>query len=581
MMKYCYTLFLFFALSCLYAQETAIIKGVVKDVTTNEPIDFVTVYVKNTSKVVETSENGRYALKVNADEDFTIVYTRIGYKEAQKTIRALPPKSEKYIDVKLSAIESDIEVIVTENRIDEAGMVRESVEELKLIPSTSGNFESILPHIALGASGGTGGELSSQYNVRGGNYDENLIYVNDFEIFRPQLIRNSQQEGLSFPNINLIRDLTFSSGGFEAKYGDKLSSVLDIRYKRPEEFKGSMEASFLGLSGHLEGSTQLGSKSYNKLRYITGVRYKSNQYLLGAQDVTGEYSPTFTDFQAYITYDINKDFQLGAIGNYNRSIFNFVPQDRATNLGLIDFSLKFSSEFEGAESDRFTNGMTGLSLTYIPERDKNPLFLKFLASNYLSEEEENFDIISVYRLSQIETSLGAENAGEEIAILGNGTQQLFARNRLVNRVSNFQHRGGLELSKDSENIISSHFIQWGLKAQNESFDDRLNEWERLDSAGYSLPFNEEVVEVFDVLKSENEINSYRFELFGQNTYSKRVEDKIELKASGGVRLGYWSLNNEFLVSPRETFHLNYLVEFIISRLFIVKCDALMDRLIPI
>ncbi|MBK6783416.1 MAG: TonB-dependent receptor plug domain-containing protein [Saprospiraceae bacterium] len=178
------------------------------------------------------------------------------------------------------------------------------------MPNASGNFESVLPSIALGVSSGSGGELSSQYNVRGGNYDENLVYVNDFEIFRPQLIRGGQQEGLSFPNIDLIRDLEFSSGGFESKYGDKMASVLDIRYKRPEEFRASVGASFLGASIHLEGSKRLGANAYNKFRYLLGARYKSNAYLLGSQDIKGEYVPRFSDIQAFLSYDLTKNITI-------------------------------------------------------------------------------------------------------------------------------------------------------------------------------------------------------------------------------------------------------------------------------
>ena len=188
-------------------------------------------------------------------------------------------------------------------------MLRKNVEAIKMSPSTTGNLESALPHIALGARSGTGGELSSQYNVRGGNYDENLVYVNDFEIFRPQLIRSGQQEGLSFPNIDLIRDLSFSSGGYESKYGDKMSSVLDIRYKRPTTFKASVSGSLLGGAAHVEGSKRVGTSNLQKLRYLVGARYKTTRYLLGSLDVQGEYLPDFTDIQSFISYDFHPNWQ--------------------------------------------------------------------------------------------------------------------------------------------------------------------------------------------------------------------------------------------------------------------------------
>ena len=529
----------------------ATVTGVVKDLVTEESIDFVDVFIRSEGIITSTNSKGAYKLEVPADVELEISFTRIGYKEASRKIGPLAPNSNLGVNVSLVNQESDLEVVVTESRIEDVGMVREDVQEFKILPTASGNFESILPHIALGTSSGTGGELSSQYNVRGGNYDENLIYINDFEIFRPQLIRASQQEGLSFPNIDLIRDLSFSSGGFQAKYGDKMSSVLDIRYKRPEEFKASVEMSFLGASAHIEGSKSIGSNGYNKLRYLVGARYKTSRYLLGSLDVKGEYVPNFSDIQGYLTYDINRDLQLGLIGNYNRSVFDFVPRSRSSTLGLINLAVRLTTDFTGAERDNFTNGMAGASLTYIPERDKNPLFLKLLASNYQSVESENFDIIGSYALNQIETGLG-DDFGRNVALIGDGTQHLFARNELFNRISNVQVKGGIELQKehDVDYKTSSHFIQFSAKYQHEFFDDKLNEWERLDSAGYSLRFNEEQVELFNVLKSENLINNNRFTTYIQDTYSSRVEGEREMKFTLGVRGLYRDINEKFEISPR-------------------------------
>lgn len=535
--------------SQLCAQAT--IQGVLTDETTGKAIDFATVYVKNSSVVTESDQDGRYTLQVAHGQVINLTFSRIGYKEYNTRVKALAKGSTKTLAVSMISTESDIEVIVEESRIEETEMVREAVEELKYIPTTTGNFESILPNIALGTSGGTGGELSSQYNVRGGNYDENLVYVNDFEIFRPQLIRNSQQEGLSFPNIDLISNISFSSGGFQSKYGDKMSSVLDVQYKRPDEFKASVGASLLGATAHLEGSKRLGGSSYNKLRYLFGARYKTAKYLLGSLDVTGQYTPNFTDIQAYITYDINRDLQVGLIGNYNSSQFEFIPRERSTAFGSFFTTLRLSSLFEGAEEDNYTNGMGGVSLTYIPERDKNPLFLKLLASNYLSDESETFDIQGFYSLSQVETGLG-ENSGQDVALIGTGTQHNFARNKLLRRITNVEHKGGLELQLESErsNVEKTHFLQWGLKVQNEYFDDNLNEWERLDSAGFSLPFDEQVVNVFNAVKSKNEITSTRLSGYVQNTYSIIDNGQKEIKATLGIRGSFWDINNELIISPR-------------------------------
>lgn len=547
-------LFLLLFSTVSFAQEQkAKVTGKVTDAVSDKGIELVTVYIQGTNFVTETATNGRYSLDVPADEKFTIVFSRIGYKETSKEIQPMPFRSQRQVDVAMVASDSDIEVIVKESKLEEGGMIREEVSALKLLPTTTGNFESVLPHIALGTSGGSGGELSSQYNVRGGNYDENLVYVNDFEIYRPQLIRAGQQEGLTFPNIDLIRDLSFSSGGFEAKYGDKLSSVLDIKYKRPDSLKASVGGSFLGGSAHVEGSFKAGKDDYQRLRYLVGARYKSTRYLLGSLDITGEYTPNFADIQAYVTYDLSRNWQIGLLANYNRSVYQFVPQERSTALGLINFALELFSVFEGQETDDFTTTMGGVSLTYLPDRDRNPYFLKFLASNFQSQENERFDIIGYYSLRQIESDLGSDNFGEVLSELGTGVQHQSVRNFLTTNVTNIQHKGGIELQvdHDDDETTSSHFLQWSAKFQHEFIDDFVNEWERLDSAGYSLPFDPESVQVFNILKRPDiEQRSMRYAAYFQDTYTFRRESDYELKLSAGLRASYWDLNKELLISPR-------------------------------
>ena len=533
----------------IFAQEKAVVFGVITDLETQEFVDFATVYVKSTNNATESDAGGNFRLEVEADKLCTVVISRIGYIQTEIQVPKIEAGKKRYYKVQLATKESDLGIVIKGSKIEDVGMVREEVSDFLRLPTTSGNFESVLPNIALGASSGTGGELSSQYNVRGGNYDENLVYVNDFEIFRPQLIRSSQQEGLSFPNIDMIRDLSFSSGGFQAKYGDKLSSVLDIRYKRPEEFKSSVSASLLGASAHLEGSKRIGPNAYNKFRYLLGARYKTTNYLLTATDIEGEYIPNFTDVQAYLTYDFSPELQLGVLGNFNRNLFNYAPASRTTTSGLINQTIQFSVAYEGQEVTGFTNAMGGLSLTYIPTRDKNPSYFKFLSSIYGSREIETFDIIGFYRLSEIETDISEQNNGEEIAVLGVGTTQDFGRNSLYSRIQNFQHKGGIELQKSDG--TPTHFIQWSAKVQQELIDDRINEFERLDSAGYSIPYNEFEVQLNNVIKSENDLLTYRYSAYVQDTYSKIFGDDIyELSLNAGVRATYWDLNEELDVSPR-------------------------------
>lgn len=532
------------------AAQSFTLKGRVTDELTNKALAVVSVFEKGSNNLVESNFEGYYEIKLPADKNIKLVCSRLGYGSLEVNVPASPAGSVRKINFSLSPEEQDLNIVIKESRIEDLGMVREDVVELKKIPSTSGNFESVLPHIALGASSGTGGELSSQYNVRGGNYDENLVYVNDFEIFRPQLIRSGQQEGLSFPNIDLIRDLSFSSGGFQAKYGDKLSSVLDISYKRPEERASSFNLSLLGASVHTEGSIQLGKDSFKKFRYLLGLRYKTSRYLLGSLDVKGEYVPNFFDLQTYLTYDITEDLQIGYLGNVNSSIYDFVPVSSKRATGLVNQVLELNTVFDGGETDRFNNSMSGLSLTYLPDRASNPLFLKLLASGFFNRESENFDIIGFYRLSQIEANLGSENVGEEVAVLGEGIQQLYARNDLLSTVFTLQHKGGIEFQNNSASSEKSHFIQWGLKYRQEDIEDDIHEWERIDSAGYSLPYDETQVLLSSVLKSENTFKSNRFEAYLQNTYSALEKDDYELKATIGLRAAYWDLNDEFILSPR-------------------------------
>jgi hypothetical protein len=534
----------------VFAQK-GVVFGLVKDIDTNEGIEVVSVAVEGYDISGESDLNGQYRIEVPTNTKVYLIFERVGYNPLKINIEPMDAGQKRNLNVKLIPQSLDLGIEIKSGQIDDVGMVREEVTELKILPSASGNFESILPHIALGVNVGSGGELTSQYNVRGGNYDENLIYINDFEIFRPQLIRSGQQEGLSFPNIDMIRDLEFSSGGFESRFGDKLSSVLNIRYKRPDEIRGSFVGSLLGTSAHVEGSKKLGPNAYNKVRYIFGARYKSNAYLLSSGNISGEFVPKFSDIQSYVTYDITKDLQIGWIANYNTSKYDFVPRSGKSKRGTIDFQLELNTFYEGRELDNFIYGMSGIHLTYVPEKTKYPLFIKLLGSAYRSVELENIDIIGSYRLSQIETSIG-ENTGQEIAVLGTGIQHLYARTDLFNTMQNIELKGGIEIQQ-GKNI--SHFLQGGTKIQNELFDDKILEWERLDSAGYSL-FNPKQtikepnnVELFKAIRSTNNIQNIRSQAYLQDAIGWSNKNH-EFKLNIGVRATHRTLSNELTFSPR-------------------------------
>ncbi len=542
----------FFSQLCI-AQQNAIVVGRITDASDEQPIELVTVYIRGGKSNVVSDERGRFSIQVPANQRVTLGFKRVAYKDATTDILALAPGARFQLEVALVPNQSNLEVVISERRLDEGGMIKEKkINELKMLPTTTGNLESVLPHIALGTNTGTGGELSSQYQVRGGNYDENLVYVNDFEIYRPQLIRAGQQEGLTFPNIDLVRDLSFSSGGFQAKYGDKLSSVLDIKYKRPDSLRASVSASLLGATAHIEGSKRFKKDSYRAFRYLVGSRYKTTQLLLGSLDVQGEYVPNFTDVQTYLTYDLSRDWQLGAIGNYNRSRYNFQPQSLARAFGLIDYALQIRTAFEGQEVDDFTQAMGGLSLTFLPDRERNPLYHKFLTSVWRSQENERFDILGYYILGELDSNLGSDNFGEIVNILGTGTQQTWIRNNLTADVRNMEYKGGIELQQNNreKELTRSHFLQWSARWQNEQIADKINEWERLDSALYSLPYDTTVLLVRRVLKTKNNLQSDRFTAFFQDTWTWRKEGVREVQVIAGLRSQYWTLNKDWFVTPR-------------------------------
>ncbi len=551
LIAFCLLLFAFCPL--INAQNSATIFGTVTEGGTNTPIEFAIVYIKETNRNVETNAAGEYSIKVPAGRAVTLQISRVGYKEGKINIEAMRDETQRRIDVMLVTSTSQQEVIIKDSRLKDNGMVREDVKDFKMLPTTTGNLESVLPHIALGTNSGSGGELTSQYQVRGGNYDENLVYVNDFEIYRPQLIRAGQQEGLTFANADLMRDLSFSSGGFEARYGDKMSSVLDIKYKRPDSFRVSAAASFLGGSAHIEGSKKLdGTEGYRRFRYLVGARYKTTRYLLGSLDLKGEYIPNFADIQAYLTYDLSRSWQIGVLANYNESVYNFVPRSRESAFGLINFTLGVRTVFEGQERDKFSNGMAGVSLTYLPDRKKNPFFLKFLASRFQTREVEGIDIIGDYLIGEIETNPNKDNAGDIVSTLGTGTQHQFVRNTLWGAVTNIEHKGGYEvqLSPKHPSVTATNFLQWGVKFQSEQIEDKINEWERLDSALYSLPFDTTKLLVKNVYKTQNSLTSNRFTSFVQNTLTWRKDSVGEFQATLGVRAAYWDLNKEAFVTPR-------------------------------
>lgn len=504
------------------------------------PLELVNIFLKDYPVGTTSNRKGEYLLRFPARRDITIVYSLVGYKSEERTLRAAPEELVT-IDMVLEITDQELnEIQITESRKNGGNLVRIDPRLIGTIPDAgTGGVEALIKTLP-GVS--SNNELSSQYSVRGGNFDENLVYVNDIEIYRPQLIRAGQQEGLSFINSDLVSSVEFSAGGFMAKYGDKMSSVLDIKYRKPTGFQGSATGSLLGGSVHVEDLMLKG-----KLSHISGIRYKTNRYLLGTLDEKGEYDPRFIDFQTYITYQFSDMFDLSFLGNIARNRYNFIPQTRSTTFGTWDTPLNTTIYFEGNEEDEFSTFVGAISANYHPDASLN---LKFIASAYSASERETYDILGQYYLNELERNMASEEFGDSILNLGVGTFLNHARNYLDARVYSISHRGAF----DNRN----HLVNWGIQIQHEAIDDKINEWIYRDSTGYSLPYSDEKVLLYYTLNSKKNLSTNRFTSYIQDTYSIPV-DRGSLFLNGGVRAHYWDFNNQLIVAPR--FSLSYYPEW--------------------
>jgi hypothetical protein len=536
-------LFLSFFHEHIYAQEKARIYGRITD-DRNNSIEFANIGISNIASPIGTSTDkyGKYTLTLTPNIEYLLVASFTGF-EPQKIKIFLNPGETKEINFKLKESTTQLpEFVIHDKRDRTTNFNRLDPKNVTQIPSVSGGVESIIKTMP-GVS--SNNELSSQYNVRGGNYDENLVYVNDIEIYRPLLVRSGQQEGLSFVNSDMVSSILFSAGGFDARYGDKMSSVLDIKYKKPLLFAGSASMSLLGANLHLEG-TALNSR----FSYLIGVRQKSNQYLLNSMQTKGEYRPSFTDIQSLLTFDLNEKFELSFLGNYARNIYNVVPENRETDFGTINEALRLKIYFDGQELDKFETFFGALSLNYKPNNNLN---IKNTISAFKSYEDETFDIQGQYWLYQLEADFGKDNFAQEAFNRGVGTYIDHARNYLNSTVINFENRGSI--------AKLNHFIQWGAKYQREQIIDRLNEWKLVDSSDFSLPGHPDSIgssnpphyapELQNVYKAINDLSSNRISGFIQDTWTIDG-DSNRLSLTSGLRFSYWDLNNELLISPRAT-----------------------------
>ncbi|MDD2798928.1 MAG: carboxypeptidase-like regulatory domain-containing protein [Bacteroidales bacterium] len=511
----------------LFSQKKIRVSGYITD-EKNRGIELVNVTLWKSNAGTTSNPNGYFDISISHTDTITLVFSCLGYK---KTSRTIPnPQKDFFLNVQMVPLSTTLKDVTVKGTRKQTNMMQSlDAGKVRLLPDASGgNIESLIVTFA-GVS--SNNEMSSQYSVRGGNFDENLVYINGVEVYRPLLIRAGQQEGLSIINPDMVSNVAFSSGGFDAKYGDKMSSVLDITYKKPTDFEGSISASMMG------GTFYLGNK-IGKFTQMHGIRYKRNTSLLGTLQTKGEYDPSFIDYQTFMTYTFNKKWDVSLLGNISQNKYNFIPQERTTSFGTLQAARKFKVYFDGKEEDLFETGFGSFALNFKPD-DKTSLSL--LTSAFLSQEKETYDIIGQYWLSDLK--LNSASKAEEGQLVGVGTFHQHARNRLNARVLSVSHQGSRKME--------SNTLQWGFTLQNEHFKDRISEWEMRDSAGYSLPHTNNGVNVFYNLISNNEVNSNRISTFLQDTY--RLNNSMGLFfLTAGIRASYWDFNKELIVSPRFT-----------------------------
>jgi hypothetical protein len=516
------------------AQKNAFIYGSITD-SIGRGIADVNIQVRNHNILESSNDVGSYQIQVPAQKELELIFTYVGRSPYIIKVNPLNPGERINIPIQMSYGISLRTFVLTEERDREKiSMVSIDPKKIEGLPNVSGSFESILKTLPGVTSNS---ELSSQYNVRGGNYDENLIYVNDIEIYRPFLPRSGQQEGLSFIHTELVQNVKFSAGGFEARYGDKMSSVLDIKYKDPTKFAASTNAGLLGVQSHVEGA----SKDL-RFTYLLGARYWSNKYVLGTLDVQGDYQPSFYDVQTLLNFHIKENLTLSVLGSYAQNRYNFIPQNRETTFGTVTRAYRLNIFFDGADLMEYQTGTLAATVNYRPTPFSQ---LKLIASTFYSNENEIFTVEGAYRLSDIETDLGSDNFAQARNLRGVGYFINNARNSVIARVSNIGHRGFQTMGK--------HNLQWGAFFQTEQIQDKLHEWQYDDSSGFSRPqldtngnFN-----LNSFLSTRLNLSSHRLHGYLQN--SQTLNKTYNAVLTYGLRANYWNYNQQLVFSPRLQF----------------------------
>lgn len=533
--KYITLIFLFLCIA-VNAQRFNISGRVIDS--NNEPLEFVTVRVAGTVNGALTNEKGDYSIASASKDTVEVIFSCIGYRP--ETRKLVEPEGDLKLNMRLYHKDRSLdEVSVSEFRKQTSTLEMIDAKDLQLMPdATGGSIEALLTTMPGVHSNN---ELSTQYSVRGGNYDENLVYINGIEVYRPITVRSGQQEGLSIINPDMVGSVGFSSGGFAAEYGDKMSSVLDITYKKPEKLiEGSVSASFLG------ASVALGSKIKN-FTQLHGFRYKTNSSLLSSLDTKGEYDPSFIDYQTYMTYKFSEKWSASLLGNISHNIYNFTPHERTTSYGTYASLTEFKVYFDGSEHDKFQSFFGALTLNYKPVKSTQ---LSLFTSAFATNEIIRYDISGEYWLSELDAAVN-DGGTPDSGTLGYGSYREHANNRLNAAVYAVALKGVTQLKKNNE-------LHYGINYQYERIKDRVREWETRDSAGYTLPHTGNGIDLIYSLSSKQDMNSNRLSFYVQDIY-KWNNKAGRFTLTGGVRASYWDFNREFIVSPRAS--LGYIPSF--------------------
>ncbi len=502
------------------------ISGLVTD-ENNEPLEFVTVKIAGKQVGTTTGLDGRYTFTAPEADTLRVVFSCIGYEESKRKL--IDPEGEITINVKMTPATYALGgVEVTEYRKQMGQMQSIDRADFKLAPDVSGGSVEALLTTMAGVN--SSNEMSSQYSVRGGSYDENSVYINGIEVYRPQLVSSGQQEGLSIVNPDMVGAIGFSTGGFSAQYADKMSSALDITYREPEAFEGMVSASLMGASATIGTN----SKRFTQLH---GIRYKQNSSLLGSLEEKGDYDPRFFDYQTSMTYTLNPKLKVSVLGNIAVNNYKFIPHNRTTKFGTSTDAKEFTVYFDGQEKDRFETYFGAGTITYKPNKANE---FALLASGYFTNELVSYDISGEYWLDQAGTGDNAEGGGIG-GELGVGRYHEHARNRFKASVFSLGLRGATG--------IKNHNLSYGITYNHEDIYARSREWELRDSAGFSLPFDPDAVNVIYSLTAAHDMSSSRLSLYAMDTYRLDAPAGY-FNFNGGVRMSYWSFNREFLFSPR-------------------------------